>query len=68
MDDKDKAKFNEIMNEIVNLKKYSKELAINTRGEKLENYINQLSRNINNFEDNVEKSYDNNFIKNDNVE
>ena len=71
MDDntiKDKVKFEEIMNEIANLKKYSKELSINTRGEKLENYINALSRSINNFEDDVEKTYDDNFNKTKNIE
>ena len=58
---KDKEKLQEILNEIANLKRYNNELANNTRGEKLENYINSLSRNINNLNDKVENVYLNNF-------
>ena len=58
---KDKEKLQEILNEIANLKRYNNELANNTRGEKLENYINCLSRNINNLNDKVENIYLNNF-------
>lgn len=63
--DKDKIKFDEIITEITNLKKYSNELASNTRGEKLENYINLLSKNVNNLENNIEKIYEENFDKTD---
>lgn len=60
MDDlvKDKLKLEEILNEIANLKKYKNELASNTRGEALEQYIDNLSKNINLLEQSVEKTYD----------
>ena len=63
MEDKvqDKAKIQEILNEISNLKRYSSELANNTRGEKLENYINSLSKNINTLNDKVELIYQDYF-------
>ena len=59
MDDKikDKQKLQEILNEIINLQKYCNELASNTRGEKLEEYINNLSKNITILNNNVEKAY-----------
>ncbi len=66
MDDdkvKDKIKIDEILEEIQNLKKYSRELANNTQGEKLENYIDNLSKNINQFEEKVEKIYEDNYTK-----
>ena len=65
MDDtiiKDKVKIQEILNEIDNLKKYSSELANNTRGEKLENLINNLSKNINLLNEETEKIYEENFL------
>ena len=58
---KDKEKLQEIIDEIANLKRYNNELANNTRGDKLENYINSLSRNINNLNDKVETIYQENF-------
>ena len=61
MDDKDKAKLNEILNEIENLKKYNNDLASNTKGEKLENYIDSLSKDINSLKIKVEKIYEDNF-------
>ena len=42
---KDKEKLQEILNEINNIKRYNNELANNTRGDKLENYIGALARN-----------------------
>jgi len=57
----DKLKIEEILEEIQNLKKYSRELANNTSGEKLENYIDSLSKDINQFEINVEKIYEEQF-------
>ena len=58
---KDKEKIQEILDEIANLKRYNNELANNTRGDKLDNYINSLSRNINNLNDKVETIYQENF-------
>ena len=58
---KDKAKMQEILMEISNLKKYANELADNTRGDKLERYINALSKNINLLNEQVETTYDNNY-------
>lgn len=58
---KDKMKYEEIINEIANLKKYSRELANNTRGEKLENYIDILSKNINNLDICVDNVYRDNY-------
>ncbi len=48
MNDKisDKAKMLEILNDVETLKQYGHELAENTRGEKLEDHINQLLKNI----------------------
>ena len=57
----DKLKIEEILEEIQNLKKYSRELANNTSGEKLENFIDSLSKDINQFEINVEKIYEEQF-------
>ena len=53
----DKIKMQEIINEITNLKIYCGELANNTRGEALDNYINNLEKNINLFGDEAEKIY-----------
>ncbi len=60
---KDKAKIQEILDEIDNLKKYSNDLANNTRGEKLENLINNLNKNINLLNNKTEEIYNNNFLK-----
>ena len=57
----DKLKIEEILEEIQNLKKYNRELANNTSGEKLENYIDSLSKDINQFEINVERVYEEHF-------
>lgn len=61
MNDKDKEKMQEILLEIDNLKKYSNELANNTRGEKLESYILSLSKNITELNNKTEKIYQDNF-------
>ena len=61
---KDKTKMDEILNELVNLKNYSNELASNTRGEKLENYIDKLSKDINSLKIQVETIYEENFESN----
>ena len=58
---KDKTKLDELLYELTNLKKHSNELASNTRGEKLENYIDNLSKNINSLENKVETIYEENF-------
>ncbi len=60
---KDKAKIQEILDEIDNLKKYSNDLANNTRGEKLENLVNNLNKNINLLNNKTEEIYNNNFLK-----
>lgn len=57
----DKVKMKEILNEIANLKKYSNELSSNTRGEKLENYINELKNKITILNNEAEEAYDNTF-------
>ncbi len=56
---KDKAKLQEMINELSNLKKYCNELGYNTRGDKLERYINALSKNITLFDNEVENIYNN---------
>lgn len=61
---KDKAKLQEILDEIDNLKKYSNDLANNTRGEKFENLINNLNKNINLLNNKTEEIYDKNFLNN----
>jgi len=63
MDDliKDKQKIEEILNEINNLKKYCNELANNTKGQKLENYINNLNKTIQLLNNKVEIIYQNNL-------
>ncbi len=58
---KDKEKLLEILNEINNIKRYNNELANNTRGDKLENYIGALARNINILETKTEEVYQDNF-------
>ncbi len=58
---KDKAKMQEILMELSNLKKYANGLSDNTRGERLERYIEALSKNINLFDEKVEKTYEENF-------
>jgi hypothetical protein len=58
---KDKEKLLEILNEINNIKRYNNELANNTRGDKLENYIVALARNINILETKTEEVYQDNF-------
>lgn len=67
MDGSTKLIFDEIINEINNLKKYSKELDVNTRGEKIENYIDVFSKNINNLEKITQDSYEKNFITKENT-
>ncbi len=61
----DKIKMQEIMTEINNLKNLTNELANNTRGESLENYITTLSRNITLFNNKTESIYNNVFKSND---
>lgn len=61
MNDKDKEIIKELLLEIDNLKKYNNELANNTRGEKLENYILSLSKNITELNNKMEKIYQDNF-------
>ena len=61
---KDKTKLEEILNEIENLKKYNNELASHTRGEKLENYINSLGKNIYLLQNKIQDAYDNNYKHN----
>ena len=60
---KDKAKIQEILDEIDNLKRYSNDLANNTRGEKLENLVNNLNKNISLLNNKTEEIYNNNFLK-----
>ena len=50
----DKLKLESILNEINNLKKYNKQLNENTKGEKLENYINVLNKSLLSLEDKIE--------------
>lgn len=61
MDDnnnQDKIKIQEILDEITNLRKYSGDLANNIRGEKLEEYVDNLNKSINSLEEKVEIIYD----------
>lgn len=57
----DKEKIQEILNEIERLKTYCNELGNNTRGPNLEEYINNLSKNITLLNNEVERIYDNSF-------
>lgn len=66
--DKDKLIFDDILIEIDNLKKYNNELANNVRGDKLENYINNINSNIHNYENNIEKIYEENFDNTETLE
>ncbi len=50
----DKLKLESILNEINNLKRYNKQLNENTKGEKLENYINVLNKSLLSLEDKIE--------------
>ena len=52
----DKLKLESILNEINNLKRYNKQLNENTKGEKLENYINVLNKSLLSLEDKIETS------------
>ena len=63
MDDKvkDKQKLQEILNEISILQKLSSELGNNTRGDKLEEYIDTLRKNIQLLNNQVEKVLDDNL-------
>lgn len=61
MNDKDKDKLEEILNEIEKIRKYNNDLASNTKGDKLENYIDSLDKDINSLKIKVEKIYEENF-------
>ena len=61
MDDKDKVKLLELLDVIENLKNYSGELALNTRGEKLGNYVDNLIKNVNTMKTKVETIYENEY-------
>ena len=52
-----KLKMQDIINEVTNLKRYNNELGNNIKGEKLENYIDKLNKEIMIAEDNVETIY-----------
>ncbi len=54
----DKAKIQEVLDEITNLKKYCNDLRNNTRGEKLENYIDNLNKSIISLENSVQIIYE----------
>ena len=58
----DKVKIKEILNEIDNLKKYTTDLANNTRGEKLESFVNNLNKNVNLLNNKAEDIYDKFFL------
>ena len=57
-DNKDKLKLKEILDEIENLANYSNELALNTRGEKLGNYVDNLIKNVTVLKTKVETIYE----------
>ena len=57
----DKQKMQDILDEIANLTTYCNGLANNTRGEHLENYVNNLSKNINQLGNKVDEIYQKNF-------
>ena len=57
---KNKLKLQDIMIEIDNLKKYASDLANNSQGEKLENYIDKLEKDIEKAQDKLEIIYTNN--------
>ena len=56
-----KVKMQYIISELTNLKKYNSELFNNTNGEVLENYLNELNRNISKAQNEAENLYTKNF-------
>ena len=58
---KSKLKMQDIFNELINLKKYNSDLYNNVRGEKLENYLNELDKSILKAQNKAEDIYTKNF-------
>ena len=58
---KSKLKMQDIFNELINLKKYNSDLHNNVRGEKLENYLNELDKSILKAQNKAEDIYTKNF-------
>ena len=61
-ENKNKQKIQNILNEIDLLKKYSKDLANASQGDKLENYINKLDKDIIKAQNKLEEMYTENNI------
>lgn len=64
MNDKDvknKLKMADIISELNSIKKYNSELFNNVRGEKLENYLNELDKSITKAQNQAETLYIKNF-------
>ena len=57
----DKIKMQELLDELVNLKRYSNDLSNCTKGEKIELYIGELTKNINLLNNEVEEIYEKTF-------
>lgn len=60
-DNKNKIKMQDVINELANIKKYNNDLFNNVSGEKLENYLNELNKNIIKAQDTAETIYTKNF-------
>ena len=58
IESKDKLKLQDILNEIDSLKSYNRELLVNTKGDKLENYIGTLDRSIDRLKDKIDNYVD----------
>ena len=58
---KNKLKMNDIVNEITNIKKYNNDLANNLKGDKLEEYLDKLNKDIIKAQDKIENIYTINF-------
>ena len=58
---KNKLKMQDIINEITLLKKYNNDLLSNSKGEKIEGYLNKLNKDITKAQDKVEIIYTKNF-------
>lgn len=56
-DAKNKLKMQDIINELINIKKYNNSLSSNVKGETLENYVNELDKSIIKAQDTADTIY-----------
>ena len=60
-DNKNKLKMQDTINELINIKKYNNDLFSNVKGDKLENYLNELNKSVVKAQDMAETIYAKNF-------